>query len=69
MIKVALIVIKLYQVMVSPIMAPACRFFPTCSDYAHQAIVIHGLSKGILLATKRILRCHPFHPGGFDPVP
>ena len=69
MIKVALIVIKLYQVMVSPILAPACRFFPTCSDYAHQAIVTYGFSKGILLATKRILRCHPFHPGGFDPVP
>jgi len=69
MIKVALIVIELYQVMVSPILAPACRFFPTCSDYAHQAIVTHGFSKGILLATKRILRCHPFHPGGFDPVP
>jgi hypothetical protein len=61
--------IKLYQISISPILGPACRFEPTCSEYAYQAISAHGFTRGGLLAIKRILRCHPFNPGGFDPVP
>ncbi|MFZ0482270.1 MAG: membrane protein insertion efficiency factor YidD [Desulfobacterales bacterium] len=65
----ALILIRAYQFVLSPILAPACRFYPTCSEYAYQSILRYGLLKGFLLALKRILRCHPFHPGGIDPVP
>jgi len=61
--------IKAYQYTLSPLLGPACRFYPSCSEYAYQAIVRHGPVKGLLLAVKRILRCHPFHPGGVDPVP
>jgi len=67
--KLALLLIKLYQIIVSPVLGPACRFVPTCSEYAHQAISTHGVKRGSLLALKRLLRCHPFNPGGFDPVP
>ena len=58
-----------YQWCISPFMAPCCRYLPTCSDYAVQAIEQHGMCKGTVLAVKRLLRCHPFHPGGYDPVP
>ncbi|HSQ86483.1 MAG TPA: membrane protein insertion efficiency factor YidD [Desulfobacterales bacterium] len=61
--------IRAYQFILSPILAPACRFYPTCSEYAYQSILRYGLLKGFLLALKRILKCHPFHPGGIDPVP
>jgi hypothetical protein len=64
-----LLLIKIYQVSISPVLGPACRFVPTCSEYAYQAICAHGTLRGGLLAIKRILRCHPFNPGGFDPVP
>lgn len=50
-------------------LGPACRFYPTCSDYAYESIMRYGVLKGLWMALKRILRCHPFHPGGFDPVP
>jgi putative membrane protein insertion efficiency factor len=60
--------IRLYKRFVSPFMPPACRFEPTCAVYAAEAIESHGLY-GVWLAVKRILKCHPFHPGGFDPVP
>lgn len=63
------IIIGWYQYWVSPWVGPCCRFEPTCSHFADQAIQRHGLCKGILLAVGRVLRCHPFHPGGFDPVP
>ncbi|MFO7495408.1 MAG: membrane protein insertion efficiency factor YidD [Desulfobacterales bacterium] len=65
----ALILIRLYQYGVSPILGPCCRFYPTCSDYTYQAIARYGLFQGGYLGLRRILRCHPFHPGGFDPVP
>jgi putative membrane protein insertion efficiency factor len=65
----ALILIRVYQWIVSPVLGPACRFYPTCSEYAYQAILRHGLPKGLFLALKRVLRCHPFHPGGIDLVP
>ena len=62
-------VVKLYQACVSPWFPPCCRFHPTCSCYAREALEIHGFFKGILLSTWRILRCHPFCKGGYDPVP
>ena len=59
-----------YQRRLSPLKAaPTCRFTPTCSEYAAQALEQHGAMKGTLLAASRILRCHPLHPGGYDPVP
>jgi hypothetical protein len=64
-----LLLIRIYQITISPVLGPACRFEPTCSEYAYQAISSHGWMRGSLLAIKRILRCHPFNPGGFDPVP
>lgn len=61
--------ISVYQHMISPVLPRACRFAPSCSEYARQAIVNHGLSRGGWLAVRRVLRCHPLHPGGFDPPP
>ncbi|MBI4753747.1 membrane protein insertion efficiency factor YidD [Candidatus Desantisbacteria bacterium] len=60
--------IRIYQRLFSPLLPPSCRFFPTCSQYAHEAISMHGLWKGGWKSIKRLLRCHPFHPGGYDPV-
>ena len=61
--------IRLYQRLISPLTPPSCRFEPSCSEYGAQAILAHGVLKGSLLASWRILRCHPFCAGGFDPVP
>ncbi|HGY11960.1 MAG TPA: membrane protein insertion efficiency factor YidD [Desulfobacterales bacterium] len=61
--------IKFYQYFISPLTGQNCRYFPTCSVYAIEAIEKHGSLKGTALAVKRVLRCHPFHAGGFDPVP
>ena len=58
-----------YQHFISPLKPPTCRYFPTCSEYARQAIEKYGARRGGWLALKRILRCHPFHEGGYDPVP
>lgn len=58
-----------YQRFVSPSTPPACRFYPSCSVYAVEAIQRYGPWRGVILATRRLLRCHPFHPGGYDPVP
>lgn len=60
--------IRLYQKFLSPLKGQTCRFYPSCSEYSAQAIQKYGLSKGSLRAIKRILKCHPFHPGGHDPV-
>jgi uncharacterized protein len=60
--------IRLYQTVVSPIIRPSCRFIPTCSEYAHEAIEYFGPSKGLWMGLRRLLRCHPLHPGGYDPV-
>ncbi|ABL98222.1 conserved hypothetical protein [Shewanella amazonensis SB2B] len=61
--------IRGYQIFISPILGPKCRFQPTCSHYAIEAIQLHGVIKGSWFAAKRILKCHPLHPGGNDPVP
>ncbi len=61
--------VKFYRYFISPLMAERCRFYPTCSAYALEALDRHGSLKGSLLTVKRLLRCHPWHPGGFDPVP
>lgn len=61
--------IRFYQIVISPLKPPSCRFYPTCSHYGLEAIKVHGAVKGIWLTLIRILKCHPFHPGGFDPVP
>jgi putative membrane protein insertion efficiency factor len=62
-------VIRFYQKAISPLFPPACRFYPTCSHYGYQAIEKYGIVKGGWMAVKRIGRCHPFNPGGYDPVP
>ncbi|WP_105188749.1 membrane protein insertion efficiency factor YidD [Pseudoalteromonas sp. T1lg48] len=62
-------VIKVYQKWISPLLGPNCRFNPSCSSYALQAIKLHGAVKGSWLAAKRIVKCHPLHAGGDDPVP
>ena len=61
--------IKLYQYLLSPWVGSHCRFYPTCSEYAKTAIETHGVLRGSWFASKRLLRCHPWHPGGADPVP
>jgi len=60
--------IRLYQLFISPLIPPSCRFVPTCSQYAIDAIELHGPWRGMYLAIRRLLRCHPFNRGGFDPV-
>ncbi|MCL5959636.1 MAG: membrane protein insertion efficiency factor YidD [Chloroflexi bacterium] len=65
---VAIEFIKLYQSTISRILPPSCRFYPSCSQYAVEAIDRYGALQGSWMAIRRILRCHPFHPGGYDPV-
>lgn len=66
---VALATIRAYQRLVAPAFPPACRFFPNCSSYALEAVKRHGPAMGLWLMARRLLRCHPYHPGGLDPVP
>ena len=65
----ALLLIRVYQATLSRYVPGGCRFHPSCSHYAHEAIEVHGLWRGGLLAARRLARCHPLHPGGMDPVP
>jgi uncharacterized protein len=60
--------VRLYQLLVSPLLPPVCRFWPTCSEYSAQAIGRYGVARGGWLSLRRLGRCHPFHPGGYDPV-
>lgn len=64
-----ILIIEFYQDWISPLKPPTCRFVPTCSNYAITAIKKHGAKNGIILTIKRLLKCHPFHKGGYDPVP
>jgi putative membrane protein insertion efficiency factor len=64
-----LLPVRLYRRWLSPALAPHCRFSPSCSGYAIEALTVHGPLRGSWLAVRRIARCHPFHAGGFDPVP
>lgn len=66
---VALRLIQVYRLAISPLLPPSCRYAPTCSEYCYDAITEYGLRRGGWLGLKRIARCHPFHPGGADPVP
>jgi len=61
--------LKLYKLIISPLLPPSCRFHPTCSEYARAVIERKGVLAGGFLALRRLLKCHPFHPGGFDPPP
>ncbi|MBY0122856.1 membrane protein insertion efficiency factor YidD [Bacillus sp. S/N-304-OC-R1] len=67
--KFLLSIIRFYQIVISPLKPPTCRFYPTCSHYGLEAVQRFGAIKGGWLTIKRIIKCHPFHPGGFDPVP
>jgi hypothetical protein len=64
-----LLLIAAYQRLLSPLLPRSCRFYPSCSSYAAEAIRRHGPVRGLGLAARRLLRCHPLHPGGYDPVP
>jgi uncharacterized protein len=67
--RLLMLIVAGYRRMVSPLLMPRCRFAPSCSEYALQALAEHGALRGGWLAVRRIVRCHPFHPGGYDPVP
>ena len=67
--KILIGLIRVYRYAVSPLLGPHCRFYPSCSCYAETALARHGAWRGGRLALKRLLRCHPWHPGGIDPVP
>ena len=66
--RLLIVLIIFYQRIISPLKMPTCRFYPTCSQYCIEAIQKFGVIKGVWLAVRRILKCHPFHPGGYDPV-
>ncbi len=66
--KILLVLIKIYQKIVSPLFPSSCRFYPTCSEYSYDSIKKHGIIKGGFYSIVRILKCHPYHHGGFDPV-
>ncbi len=65
---VLITLLKFYKLAVSPLLPPSCRFVPTCSEYASEAIERYGALRGSWMGVRRVLRCHPFHPGGYDPV-
>lgn len=67
--RVVLALIQFYRLWISPALPPSCRFYPSCSEYTYQAIDKYGLRRGGWLGLRRLSRCHPWHPGGFDPVP
>jgi len=67
--KIFLAMIRFYRRQISPLLPPSCRYTPTCSEYAYEAISRFGAGYGLWLAVKRLLRCNPFFPGGYDPVP
>lgn len=66
--RILLGVLSVYKYAISPLLGRSCRFYPSCSEYAREAIEVHGPLRGTWLAIRRVGRCHPFHPGGYDPV-
>ncbi len=66
---ILLAAVSVYRYLLRPLLGSNCRFAPSCSEYASEAIAKHGALKGTWLALRRVLRCHPYHPGGYDPVP
>ncbi|HOA34640.1 MAG TPA: membrane protein insertion efficiency factor YidD [Bacillota bacterium] len=66
--RVCLIVIRIYQKYLSPLKPASCRFYPSCSQYYYEAVLKYGFVRGSMLGIRRLLKCHPFHPGGYDPV-
>lgn len=66
--KIVCFPIKMYQYLISPLLKPSCRYYPSCSQYAESAVRQHGITKGLWMAIKRVLRCHPWAQGGYDPV-
>jgi uncharacterized protein len=66
---ILLLALRAYQYLLRPMLGANCRFYPSCSDYAIEAIGRHGALRGTWLAARRVGRCHPWHPGGYDPVP
>ncbi|GAB6934951.1 MAG: membrane protein insertion efficiency factor YidD [Bacillota bacterium] len=64
-----LALIRAYRRWISPLKPPVCRFYPSCSAYAYEAVAKYGVRRGLALAFRRVMKCHPFHPGGYDPVP
>ncbi|HOJ31822.1 MAG TPA: membrane protein insertion efficiency factor YidD [bacterium] len=67
--KLVIFFVRMYQAFVSPVFGHNCRFYPSCSNYLIEAVEQFGMTKGLLLSLRRIIKCHPFHSGGFDPVP
>ena len=67
--RLLLILLRAYKLGISPLLGQNCRFYPSCSDYAQEAIHEHGALRGSMMAGRRLCKCHPWHPGGFDPVP
>lgn len=68
LLKLLIGIIRIYQLSISPLKAPSCRFYPSCSSYAIQCLEKYGILKGLYKSIFRILKCHPFHPGGYDPA-
>ncbi len=66
---VVLAVIRFYQRLISPLLGSNCRYYPSCSNYMYEAVARYGVAKGGWMGVRRIARCHPWHPGGYDPVP
>jgi hypothetical protein len=67
--RLVLQLLKGYSYLISPLLGNNCRYYPSCSAYTREAVELHGVLRGLWLGTRRILRCHPFHEGGYDPVP
>lgn len=67
--KLFLFLLKTYKKIISPFLGNHCRFYPSCATYTHEAIDKYGIIKGLILGIVRIFKCHPFHPGGYDPIP